>query len=83
MSVFHFISVSGPLQEHGLNNKINRKHKFAHTNKFKHLMTILGGHGFPILYSYIEREKPRSSHFHWIIIPIEFTYKRIKGQVSE
>jgi len=35
MSVFHFISVSGPLQKGGLKNKINRMHKLAHTNKYR------------------------------------------------
>jgi len=41
MSVFHFISVSGPLQKHGLKNKINRTHKLAHANEFRQLMAIL------------------------------------------
>jgi len=35
MSVFHFSSVSGPLQKDGLKNKINRMHKLAHTNKYR------------------------------------------------
>jgi len=33
MPIFHFSSVAGPLQKDGLKNKINRMHKFAHTNK--------------------------------------------------
>ena len=64
-SVFHFSSVSGPLQKHVLKNKINRKHKLAHTNKFRQLMAILWGHVFPMPYSYIEREKQHSGHLHW------------------
>jgi len=35
MSVFHFNSVSGPLEKDGLKNKINRMHKLAHTNKYR------------------------------------------------
>jgi len=34
MSVFQFISVSGPLQDTS-KNKINRMHKLTHTNKYR------------------------------------------------
>jgi len=41
MSVFHFSSVSGPLQKGSLKNKINRMHKLAHTNKYRQLVATL------------------------------------------
>jgi len=58
MPVFHFSSISGPLQKDGLKNKINRVHKLAHTNKYRQLLATLWGQDFPMTYSYIEREKP-------------------------
>ena len=41
MPIFHFSSISGPLQKDGLKNKINRMHKLAHTNKYKQLLATL------------------------------------------
>ena len=35
MPVFHFILVSALFEKDGLKYKINRMHKFAHTNKYK------------------------------------------------
>jgi len=40
MSVFHFSSVSGPLQKDGLKNKITRMHKLAQANKYRQLVAI-------------------------------------------
>ena len=58
MPIFHFSSVSGPLQEDSLKNKINRMHKLAHTNKYRQLLATLCGQVFPMTYSYTECEKP-------------------------
>ena len=35
MPMLHFNSVSAQFQKGGLKNKINRMHKFAHTNKYR------------------------------------------------
>ena len=35
MPIFHFSSVSGPIQKDGLKKKINGMHKFACTNKYR------------------------------------------------
>jgi len=63
MSVFHFSSVSGPLQKDGLKNKINRTHKVTHENKYRQLVATFWGHDFPMTYSYIEREKPLWTYY--------------------
>ena len=35
MPILHFSSVSGPLQNDGLKNKVNSMHKFADPNKYR------------------------------------------------
>jgi len=58
MSVFHFSSVSGPLQKEGLKNKINRMHKLTHGNKYRQLVATFRGQMFSHALLVYEREKP-------------------------
>ena len=64
MSVFHFSSVSGPLQKDGLKNKINKTHKLAHANKYRQLVATFRGQNFPMPYSYTNVRNP-SGDLHW------------------